>query len=242
MPLTEKTLNLLNRKFPWPDVRPDCNPSEWILDGGGRELIGNRIIKNDVCLVIEIGVFLGSSVKKWLAVSPKVHVIAIDPWEGKWWSEYALKHGRNELAVQFENNDGPFMTFLASLWEYRERVIPVRGTSPDKLYELAKMGIVPDLIYFDSDKTGLDIEIAHKLFPSAIITGDDWTWRKGNEYPIRKAVKKFARKYGKFVRSSRATWVLDQTCYSMADHLNSCIEFARDQARIFKGALRRLMK
>lgn len=244
MPLTAENIESLQKMFPWPETRPDFEPAEWVLDGGGRDMITKRISGNDYRLIVEIGVFMGSSVKNWLAASPRVHVIAIDPWEGKWWAEYAIKNRRNELVAQLEKEDGPYLTFLSSLWDYRDRVTPVRGYSPDKLYELAKLGIVPDLIYFDSDKTGKDIEIAHKLFPSALLTGDDWTWGNGaiwrdKGYPIRKAVKEFARKHGYFLRTNRATWTLDQTGYSLTDYINSAVEVARDFKQFIRANFKR---
>jgi hypothetical protein len=219
----------LRSKYPWPVQRPDVNPTEWSLDGGGRELVSNRIPQQENFLIIEVGVFLGSSVKKWLAVSPKAHVIAIDPWEGMWWADYAAKNGRQELVEQFKKEDGPYLTFLSSLWEHKERVFPVRGVSPNKLYEIAELGVQPDLIYFDSDKSGDDIEAAHQLFPSAILTGDDWTWPGPDmEFPIRKAVRKFAKKHGYFVRSHNATWIVDQHPYTPADYMKKGIEGIKD--------------
>jgi hypothetical protein len=242
MPLSKKDLDLLRDKYQWPNVPPDFSPAEWVLDGGGKNLITDRISKNEDFLIIEVGVFLGSSVKKWLAVSPRVNVIAIDPWEGDWWAEYALKHGRRELVEQFRRKDGPYMTFLSSLRGCRDRVFPVRGMSPNKLYELAELRVRPDLIYFDNDKTGDDIEVAHRLFPSAILAGDDWTWGVEKGFPIRKAVRRFAQEHGYFVRSNRSTWIVDQNGYSIVDHLNKGIQLAKDQVLILRSFLKRLMK
>lgn len=239
MPLTDKHIQVLSAKYAWPQVQPDFNPAEWVLDGGGKNLIVNKICKDRPFLIIEIGCFLGSSIKKWLAVSPNVYVIAIDPWEGEWWADYARTHGRDELIDQFSRENGPYLTFLSSLWEYKERLFPVRGISPEKLYELAGLAIQPDLIYFDSDKTGVDLEVAYQLFPEAILTGDDWSWGQEQGYPIRKAVRTFAKdRHGYQIVSNRATWKLEQGPLKLSERIYILMNFARD----FVRALKRLFK
>ncbi|MBA3031358.1 MAG: class I SAM-dependent methyltransferase [Desulfobacterium sp.] len=238
MPLTDKDIQVLKKKYTWPQMQPEFSPVEWILDGGGKELVVNRICKDKPFLIIEIGCFLGSSIKKWFAVSSNVYIIAIDPWEGDWWVDYARMHGRHSLTAQFARENGPYLTFLSSLWGYKERLFPVRGASPEKLYELAKLGIQPDLIYFDSDKTGMDIEIAHQLFPDAILTGDDWTWGIEQGYPIREAVRIFSKDHGYQIVANRATWVLAQTPLKLSEKIYNMLSFARD----FNRALRRFVK
>ena len=117
-------------------------------------------------------------------------------------------------------------------------MFPVRGESPRKLNELADLGVRPDLIYFDSDKTGVDIEIAHQLFPDAILTGDDWTWGIEQGYPIRRAVKAFAREhYGFRVVSNRATWVLVQTPLRLSERLHILANLTRDFARALRRSI-----
>jgi hypothetical protein len=234
MPLTNNDIQALNTEYAWPKVRPAFSPEEWVHDGGGKELVINRIGKGEPFLVLEIGAFLGSSVKQWLAVSPNVYVIAIDPWAGEWWANYALVHGRNSLAAQFARENGPYLTFLSSLWEFKERLFPVRGVSPEKLHDLARLGIRPDLVYFDSNKTGEDIEVAHKLFPGAILTGDDWTWGLEQGYPIREPVRAFASKYNYRIVSSRATWVLVQEPLKMSENINNLASIVRDCYRTLK--------
>jgi hypothetical protein len=231
MPITEKNIQALNARYAWPRARPEFNPAEWSLDGGGRKLIINRIRQNEPFLIIEIGVFLGGSVKQWLETSDNVYVIAIDPWEGEWWANYARKNGRNALAEQFSRESGPYLTFLSSLWEFKDRLFPVRGASPGKLYELAELSIKPDMVYFDSNKTGEDIEVAHQLFPDAILAGDDWTWGREEGYPIRAPVKAFANKDNYRVVSDRATWVLVQGSLRISEKIHNIISIARDCCR-----------
>jgi hypothetical protein len=232
MPPTYEDIQLLETKYTWPQVRPGFSPAEWVLDGGGKELVVNRIAKDEPFLIVEIGCFLGSSIRKWLAVSPSVYVVAIDPWEeGAFWVDYARMHGRESLAEQFARENGVYLTFLSSLWRYRDRLFPARGRSPEELYKLAELGIRPDLIYFDSDKEGKDIEVAHQLFPDAILTGDDWTWGREEGYPIRGSVRAFARDHGYQLVSSRSTWALVQDPLKFSERMYNATSFAEDLAR-----------
>lgn len=225
------TLAVVIDRYPWPEQRPDFGPSEWSLEGGGKELVLSRISTDRPFVVLEIGAFLGASVRQWLNRSSNVRVVAIDPWEDEeWWGNYAELHGRNELAEQLRRPDGPYQTFLSTNWEYRRRLTPVRGRSPEVLSELRDAGCVPDLVYFDSDKAGGDIEAAHGLWPHAVLTGDDWTWRREGEYPIRNAVRAFARKHGMKITANRATWALTDAL-TLRDRATNTESWLRDRLR-----------
>lgn len=204
------SIDQLRLRYPWPSEKPNVLPTDWSLDGGGKELVINKIRSAKLKCVVEIGVFFGGSVRTWVMNTVNTIVIAADPWTpAAWWAEYAVKHGREELAMQLKAPQGPYETFLSSLWDFRDRVIPVNSSSPSILHELSDVGVKPDLFFFDSDKTGDDLEVAHKLFPEAVLTGDDWTWGKNGVYPIRKAVKEFCLKYNYTYRYCGATWVID---------------------------------
>jgi len=239
MPLSKDDLQKLRKNFTWPDTKPDFSEVDWILDGGGRHLVYNKIDKDTPFLIIEIGSFLGSSIKFWLNKSANIYVIAIDPWEDGWPEGYAKKHKRYDVAKQFSRKDGLYMTFLSSLWQHKKQIFPIRGKSPDKLYEIAKIGIEPDLLYFDSDKVGDDIKIAHSLFPNAIIAGDDWTWGINDGYPIRNAVKEFIKENNYNVVSDKATWVIKKTKLNFKEKFYNTSNKMRDLLRIIKNLILR---
>jgi hypothetical protein len=54
-----------------------------ISDDGCRELIIERAKETNVRVIVEIGVFTGGSVLRWLNDLPDVIVIGIDPWNWK---------------------------------------------------------------------------------------------------------------------------------------------------------------
>lgn len=204
-------------------------PFRWGLDGGGKDLIKEVIISKKINLMLEIGVFFGDSVKQWLETSQDLVVIGIDPYPNfvKYFKNKAeIHHSKgfldyqsldyDSLLKQLDQPDGTLLNILSNLRDHTDRFIPLRGTSPEKLYEIHKLGIVPDLIYIDSDKEMRELEVCHDLFPNSIISGDDWTWKgKGKQkeqktFPIRKPVYDFAERHGYQVISRKATWLLEK--------------------------------
>jgi hypothetical protein len=165
--------------------------------------------------MVEIGSFLGDSARQWLSASPDLVLICIDPWEdGDEIVAYARDNGRQELCDIFAEQDGQYRVFLSRLWDFRERVIPVRGFSPAQLFEIHRLGICPELIYLDSNKTGEELEICESLFPEMEITGDDWTWGRTLGFPIRRAVRDFVKLHRYSYRVKHATWVMNRSPFS----------------------------
>lgn len=200
-------LDELRRRYPWPEARPYANLEDWSLDGGGKELVLDVIAHKGTSIMVEVGAFVGGSAKVWLQASPALTLIAIDPWAGDWWVNYARQNGKDRFAEVFAERDGPFKAFTSLVWDFRDRVIAMRGSSPSAIEELHELGIRPQLFFFDSNKSGEELELCSRLFPSAALTGDDWTWSLNGEFPIRKAVTEFAARYGLSHRSLMATWV-----------------------------------
>lgn len=204
-----ETCAALAEKYPWPEDRPAVAPIDFTYDGGGRELVIEMIRRRRAKIVLEIGAFLGGSTRLWLDASPDVVVLAIDCWEGCW-GNCAREAGRPECANQLDQPDGGYETFLANLWADRHRVVPVRGRSPEVLEAIFSVGVQPDLVYLDGDKSGVELEVCRELFPDAILTGDDWTFYEDGHYPIREPVETFCRRHGFYLRTKMATWVIDR--------------------------------
>ncbi|MEM6692214.1 MAG: hypothetical protein AAF664_22485 [Planctomycetota bacterium] len=204
-------LKELRQRYPWPQIQPDFFPIRWSLDGGGRWMVEQRIRERKLRIILEIGSFLGGSVEQWLQIDPNLIVIAVDPWPECDIADYARRSGRSEEeATQLERPDGFYQTFLSNFWNQRDRVIPVREYSPAVLHELALLGLRPDLIYLDCDKSGTEIELCHKLFPNALMTGDDWQWQnEAGEFPIREPVEAFCKQHDRYLKTENATWIID---------------------------------
>lgn len=157
----------------WPAERPAVPPNEqhgWLSEST-RTLL-KASLSERTKLVVELGSWLGLSTRFIAGAAPQAHVIAVDHWQG------SAEHQRKpELAgllpVLYE-------LFLSSCWSFRDRILPVRMTTCEGLEEIARHGLEPDLVYLDADhsydavKQGI-LQI-RRLFPGAVLIGDDWNW------------------------------------------------------------------
>ena len=219
-------ITTVKEAFPFPEERPNFKPFTWKLDGGGRDLMFSLLDRENVALMVEVGVLYGGSCLQWLKHKPTISVVGIDPWDFdneqvRYWWRYRHSYGLsnldqkgmsdNDFLEQLLRPDAAYRATLSNLWDYRDRFVPVRGRSPEMLYKLAQLGLTPDLVYFDSDKELSDLWVCQKLWPTAIISGDDWTWSpidQNNIYPVQEVVGKFAAEHQMEVHSSEATWYL----------------------------------
>jgi hypothetical protein len=228
-PVSKIALGLkpLRRDNPWPDFGyGEIEPFYLPLDGGGRggrEIIFEVIKERDVDLMVEIGCFLCGSTLQWLRASDKLTVIGADPWDSNWAAYienmaidpmrartvYHLKDEQIATIVHNIRRYGNFCVAMNNVRLYKDRFIPVRRRSPEVLTYLHERGIEPKLIYIDADKKREDLDVARKLFPNAVICGDDWLWPdETGKMVMQEHVKDFAREYGYEVRSARQTWLL----------------------------------
>ncbi len=152
--------------------------------------------------------FLGGSAARWLQTSPDIIVICVDPWLDGWAGDYAAKYGNSEFQDQLNAKEGLFQTFLVNLSACSSRVIPVRDASPEALLKLFLLGVQPDLVFLDATKTIDDLLVCHQLWPSAILTGDDWSWELEGDFLAKDAVIKFASKHGFEVIHKRQSWLI----------------------------------
>lgn len=183
-------------------------------------------------VLVEAGVFLGGSLERWLVGLPTVHVIGVDLFDNvtSWVdrltrSDVRVAHYRSILP-QLQVAHGSLLTVQSNLWRFRERAALVRGSSPQALLELARLGVRPDVVFLDNDKSMDDLWVAHALWPHATLAGDDWghQWTYEQLSPVsrRPDVKKkrynvtvdaaanvcaFASKMGFWVSARSLTWV-----------------------------------
>jgi hypothetical protein len=191
------SLESLQEKYSWPQSKPSVKSDNQSMFSNDKQL--KQVLNNRMKLIIELGSWLGSSTRFILDQSPKATVIAIDHWKGS--SEHQKKpHYQNKLEHLYE-------TFLVNCWHYKHRLIPMKTTTQEGLREIADAGLMPDLIYIDAahdfDSVLADISLSYKLFPNAILTGDDWSWTS-----VRQAVEYFAQHNNMNVVASRNFWQL----------------------------------
>lgn len=168
----------LRRRYRWPKSKPDVPPKllptgepfGW-FHGDNRWLL-QELLDEKTDVILELGAFLGLSTKYLAEYAPAATVVTIDHWQGS--KEHV---GRTEL---LDVIDRLFETFCVHLWEYRDRVIPMRTTTIAGMISAHDFGLIPSLIYVDAaHETGpvfADTMLALTLWPDAHIVGDDASW------------------------------------------------------------------
>lgn len=217
--MTDTAFKKLHREVRWPDLT-GVTPWDYTLGGGGRHLVDDIITESGASLLLEIGCFMCASTRRWLKAHPNLNVIGVDPWDDSLITQVSRYIGRPNLTRKYPDietqkqflrdveTQKPYPTALANVVEFKDRFIPARGYSPEKLYDLKERGIEPDVVYIDCNKKPDELEVSHALWPNAHITGDDWHWSRTKGYPMRQIVYDFAENYGFKVEAERATWVL----------------------------------
>lgn len=174
------SIDTLYVRYPWPNERPTpevVHPEiEGWFAGANRTMLAELIERHDdelgrPIVFLELGSFRGLS-SKWLAqqLDSSDTLICVDHWLGS--EEHHRREDWRELLSTL------YEVFLSNLWDYRERVVPMRTTTLDGMKELSELCITPDIIYVDAahdaESVYRDITMAKNLFPDAEICGDDW--------------------------------------------------------------------
>jgi hypothetical protein len=217
----------LRRDNPWPEFGyGEIAPFYLALDGNGtagREIITNLITTYNIETMVEIGCFLCGSSIDWLKASEKLTLIGVDRWEGNWAayiemmaidpvrsrSVWHLKETELKQIVFNLRRFGNYAVALNNVRLYKERFIPIRRSSPEVFEYLRSRDIVPQLIYIDADKNRIDLDEAYRVFPSAILCGDDWLWPdQSGTFVMQENVKQFALEHGFTVENRKQSWLL----------------------------------
>lgn len=193
----------------WPEQKPNviqCIQSMFVNGKQIDALFAHK--KQDINIILELGSWVGmGSTKYFLDTFPDAIVIAVDTWEG------SLEHHSREQYAHIL----PFLyeIFLQNMWEYQDRLVPLKMTSMQAVQLLYDLGIKPDVIYVDDchayEHVVQELEFIYPLFTNSYIIGDDWSW--GNkivspdrDFPVRRAVEYFAKKYALHIHASRNFW------------------------------------
>jgi predicted O-methyltransferase YrrM len=197
----------------WPTQRPeDAAPGQeqgWL--GGGTETMLARSLSSSTRLVVELGAWLGLSTRFIANKAPGARIISVDHWKG------SPEHNTDERYAKLLPR--LYETFQARCWDYREQIVPLRVTTLDGLRQVAEHGLKPDFIYVDAEHTyqavTAELNLAHQLFPEAVLSGDDYDWPG-----VRQAVNVFARQNGLLVdRFGERGWRLLEPHETTEDRL-----------------------
>ena len=169
------SLQELKNKYPWPTEKPSVLPRYSkgdIPEGwchGNNVKMFETLVNENTKVIVDAGSWLGLSAWHFLRLAPNATIICLDTWQG------SAEHRKNELLpVLYE-------TFLANMWEYRDRIIPMRSNGLSGFNEICTQEIEPDLVYIDmahdKESVVVDINMARLSFHTATICGDDYTWQ-----------------------------------------------------------------
>ena len=179
----------------WPEQKPDVPPDTHGWFQRSNEEVMKHLLSDETKLIIELGSWLGKSTRFMAEQAPNAQIIAIDHWEGS--PEHQNRSDvKDKLPRLYE-------TFLVNLWEYKNRVKPLRMTTKEGLRDCYESRLKPDVIYVDAahDYDGVmdDLKAAKGYFPDALLVGDDWNWINNNDdshtkHSVRQAVIDYAYK------------------------------------------------
>jgi hypothetical protein len=161
------------------------------------------VLNTETKLVIELGAWLGLSTRFILQTAPNAKVITIDTWEGSV-EHRDMPEVKDKLPILYDQ-------FLANCWDYKDRLIPIRDTSTNALFSLlTQYQLEPDMIYVDASHEEKDVysDIAQaRLFGTAVIVGDDWTWDS-----VRKAAVRYCNDHyiQQKLHNNGITWWIEQ--------------------------------
>jgi hypothetical protein len=189
----------LAAKNPWPAVRPDVAlDGEAFFTDGNRRLLG-RLLRRPMNVILELGSWVGAGSTRFFLENSDALLICNDTWRGD--SPEMIQGNEHKIPILYE-------TFCRNNWDDRDRIVLLRMDVMDGLREVAASGVIPDLIYVDAnhdyDAVMAQLSLICKLFPSSIVTGDDFeAWPQ-----VWKAVIDFTEKHNiQFINDDNC-WML----------------------------------
>jgi hypothetical protein len=200
----------------------------------GREMM-DSIIKalyadpeRETVTLMEVGVWFGSSLARWLQVDPKVRVVGVDPFIAVPTQDRQVKVlKRNEMRQFGKVNFNRGLTLYNMKKEIKEeptdRTLAIAGFFPqaaDFFFDAhhEQKGPDIDIFYLDVGKVNepqdhIDFVTAtitkvFDEFPNVIVSGDDW--QHGTHYKLfQDTIRQLAAKYGRTVfLSGNRTWIM----------------------------------
>jgi hypothetical protein len=198
----------------WPAVRPHAESCTegWLVNGWfqpeNKARLQELLADSRVRFAVELGAWYGASARFLLEHSGAT-VFSVDIWDkdliAQEWQvqcpEFAMHPEMRRLLEDHPIGE----TFMVNLWEFRERLVPLKMRSVDGLRHVSRLGVMPDLIYVDANHEYRavveDIETGFALFPHAKMCGDDYSW-----FDVKRAVHDLARAHGRTLRTVGEFW------------------------------------
>ena len=198
----------------WPAAKPhtEACTDGWLVNGWFQPENKARLLEllaeAAPRYAVELGAWYGASAR-FLLEHSDLTLFSVDIWDKELiaheWSVQCPEFDMHpEVAALLEKH--PIgETFMVNLWEFKERLVPLKMRSVDGLRHVSRLGVVADLIYVDANHEYAsvveDINTALALFPRAKVCGDDYSW-----FDVKRAVQESARTHDRELRTRGEFW------------------------------------
>lgn len=189
-----------------------------------REMAAHK--KEKPLVLLEVGVWLGQSVARWLQTHPNIRVVAVDPFCAPSWNHSKLEKVPYDLKSRFGTplfNGGLAQYYIGSkVRDAPARTILFTGFFPDAAEPLFKSNLEIDVFYLDGGKqkdtdawmqfVAASLGTIFQHYPKCIIAGDDWQHQLAASELFRKFIRKWALEHGRTLHViANRTWFLSDS-------------------------------
>ena len=219
-------MDVLKKKHKFPSKNPNLTKDEHGWFGTGNKYLLEKYLRPTDKIIIEFGCWLGLSSRfLYEHSSENSIIICVDLWEDGGNSiQNGLKSDKNALKEIDNKNKSNKMKkeiekmeyrlnhlyniFITNMWDYKDRIIPLKMDGKSACEYLSKLKIKPDFIYLDMDHTYKsvigDLSAIFNAFPNTLIVGDDIKYHKGVGQAVKEGI--IGKKYS--IEMNKNSYVL----------------------------------
>lgn len=219
--------------FPSPKALSRVVPFDFRMEGGGKHIVENEIrriiARKGKCKVLEVGLFLGGSARRWLEVHPSVQLVGVDRFKGAEglfdhyiaqnaeWAMQQIRKANIDTFLPSWWKNGQRLTFFRNMESFRRRITIYQGDFSTVADAVCAAHPDVDIIFLDGDQTRELIDMCKTLFPEAVLSGNRWSWGQALGYPVQEAVREYCAAQGLTGQTSGATWKVAKEPVETAD-------------------------
>ncbi len=185
----------------WPLEKPivDKDNHNWF----GAKSVMNHLLTDKIRYYCELGSWTGISLLYACNKMPKETILfAVDIWPSE-------KNKSTPTCIPAQQKildklPTLYETFLVNCWDHKEKIIPLKMLTIEGLEKIHNLNVSLDIIYIDAshqyEDVKNDILISLRLFPDAVLYGDDFFSGQ-----VRKAVLEISelKSFEVFVHANR---------------------------------------
>ena len=176
----EEQIKKIRKKFKFEKDKPIIKKNfrqNWFSEDNQTMLLKyiKKYCNKRKSIILELGTWMGRSAYfESENITEDSIVICVDHWKGD------ISIGKE---YKNEESDLLYKQFIINLWDYKEKIIPVRMDGDEAIKLLYEMGIKPDLIYLDMDHSYesviINLKNIHRYYPDVPLVGDDFYHYEG---------------------------------------------------------------